>query len=113
MLLRLDLLLELGPCFHRHHQLLHARVDPRRVVGERGFGETEGLGELAARRSTRAGGRGLGRAKRVVCTLGADLDRAERIAFNALPAPWRAGQMWELQYVPAFTLLRCYTYLLV
>lgn len=26
------------------------------------------------------------------------LDRAERIGFNALPGPWRGGQMWELQY---------------
>ena len=26
------------------------------------------------------------------------LDRAESIAVNALPAPWRAGNMWQLQY---------------
>jgi hypothetical protein len=26
------------------------------------------------------------------------LDRAEAIAVNALPAPWRGGRMWQLQY---------------
>ena len=26
------------------------------------------------------------------------LDRAEKIAFNALPGPWRAGEFWQLQY---------------